>query len=197
MITGCFFLPLGAQEEHATPPADENLPDGSLYALESSWTNQHGNKLEWSLEGKKGKARVLAMGYTYCKGVCPRIIADMQRIQAELNPEELARTTFTFLSFTPENDKVEDLREMVRNHKLDDRYWSVMTGDPDGVLEMAVALGIQYAKLPNKVDYAHSYLVAVLSPDGRVIHKWTNPDEGPEPSVKALRAALDGKPESK
>lgn len=58
---------------------------------------------------------------------------------------------------------------------------------------MAVALGIQYTVLPNGVDYAHSYLIAILSPDGRIVQKWVDPDKGPDASIAALRQCLQKK----
>jgi hypothetical protein len=76
------------------------------------------------------------------------------------------------------------------DQKIDPANWQVLTGTEDGVLELAVALGIQYSRLPNGIDYSHSYLIATLAPDGTVVHKWTIPSEGPEPSVAALHKAL-------
>jgi hypothetical protein len=29
---------------------------------------------------------------------------------------------------------------------------------------------------------------AVIGPDGRVLHKWTDPKQGPEAAIKALKA---------
>ncbi len=53
---------------------------------------------------------------------------------------------------------------------------------------MAVTLGVRYDRLPNGIDFAHSYLIAIVGPDGKILHKWTDSKEGPEASAKALNA---------
>ncbi len=179
----CLLLPVSAGEaDHPVPPADAALPDGSLYTLDSTWSDQNGKPLVW--KESRGTARVVALGYATCKGVCPRIIADMQRIERELDAGTEAR--FTFVSLDPENDGEAELQALAENHKLTPGRWDLLRGSEDAVLELAVALGIRYNRLPNGVDFAHSYLVAVIGPDGRVLHKWTDPKQGPAAAVEAL-----------
>ncbi|MFV0338491.1 MAG: SCO family protein [Chthoniobacterales bacterium] len=114
----------------------------------------------------------------------------MQRIEQALSDKEKDSVEFVFLSVAPESDGVMELKNLADAHKMSKR-WKVLTGDPDGVLEMAVALGVQFTKLPNGVDYAHSFQIATLDKDGVVVHRWKTPDEGPEPSLSALRKKSD------
>lgn len=188
-----FSLLLGAAlparaEDHPAPAADAALPQGSLYALDATWTNQAGKKVVW--KESAGTIRVIALGYATCKGVCPRIVGDMQRIEKELAAGELARCRFTFVTLDPGNDKVPELKALGERHKVDDARWDLLTGDEESVLELAVALGIRYDRLPNGIDFAHSYLIAVIGPDGVLRHKWIEPGEGEGPSVEAIRKAL-------
>jgi protein SCO1/2 len=174
-------------DDHPAPAADVALPHGSLYALDATWTKQTGEKVEW--KKSTGTTRIVALGYATCKGVCPRIIGDMQRIEKALAADELARCRFTFVTLDPANDKQADLRALGERHKVDDKRWDLLTGDEDAVLELAVTLGVRYDRLPNGVDFAHSYLIAVIGPDGRLLHKWTEPGDGPGPSVQAVKRA--------
>ena len=48
-------------EEHPSPAADAALPQGSLYGLDATWTDQAGKELVW--KNSAGKARVVALGY--------------------------------------------------------------------------------------------------------------------------------------
>ncbi len=178
-----------ASGEHPVPAADTALPQASLYALDAVWTKQTGEKVEW--KKSIGTARVVALGYATCKGVCPRIVADMQRIEKALAADELARCRFTFVTLDPANDKQAELKALGERHKVDDTRWDLLTGGEESVLELAVALGVRYDRLPNGIDFAHSYLIAVIGPDGRLLHKWTEPGEGPEPSARALKRALE------
>ena len=114
----------------------------------------------------------------------------MQRIEKELNAAEKTRCRFTFISLDPANDKVPQLKALGERHKVNLAHWDLLTGDQESVLELAVALGVRYDRLPNGVDFAHSYLIAVIGPDGRLLHKWTEPAEGPGPSVPVGKKAL-------
>jgi protein SCO1 len=175
-------------DDHPAPAADAALPQGSLYALDARWTNQAGNEVVWKKSA--GTIRVIALGYATCKGVCPRIIADMQRVEKELTAGELARCRFTFVTLDPKNDKVPAMKALGERHKLDDARWDLLTGEEEAVLELAAVLGIRYDRLPNGIDFAHSYLIAVIGPDGKLLHKWTEPGEGAAPSVEAIRKAV-------
>jgi protein SCO1 len=177
-----------AADDHSTPAAVAALPQGSLYAFDSTWTNQSGKKVAWKESG--GTTRIVALGYATCKGVCPRIIGDMQRIEKELTDAEKERCRFTFVSLDPEHDKVPELKALGERHKVDEARWDLLTGEGESVLELAVALGVRYDRLPNGIDFAHSYLITVIGPDGVVRHKWSKPAEGPKPSVEAIRKAL-------
>lgn len=177
-----------AAGEHPTPAAVATSPGGSLYSFDSTWTNQLGKKVVWKEAG--GTTRIVALGYATCKGICPRIIGDMQRIEKELTDVEKARCRFTFISVDPEHDKVAELKALGERHKIEDARWDLLTGEGDSVLELAVALGVRYDRLVNGVEFAHSYLITVIGPDGVVRHKWSEPAEGPAPSVEAIRKCL-------
>ena len=185
LATALFVIPVHAEDEaHPVPAAEAALPEGSLYELDSTWQDQDGNEVKWS--ESVGTPRVVALGYATCKGICPRIIADMQRIEKELAPE--SKTRFTFITLDPENDDQAALKTLADNHKLSTR-WDVLRGEEEVLLEMAVALGVRFDRLPNGIDFAHSYLIATLSPDGKIVHKWISSKDRPEASVKALKAA--------
>ncbi|MES2476643.1 MAG: SCO family protein [Verrucomicrobiota bacterium] len=183
LTLGLLALPLLAEEvAHPTPAAVKSLPDGSIYTLDSSWTDQDGKVVKWS--ESVGKTRVIALGYANCKGICPRIIADMQRIEKELSPE--AKTRFTFITLDPKNDTSAELKALVGRHQLSPR-WDLLRGEEDVLLEMAVVLGVRFDRLPNGIDFAHSYLIATVGKDGKILHKWTDGKEGPEASIQALK----------
>lgn len=186
LILAFAFLatPLLAEEaSHPTPAAGKSLPDSSIYALGSTWTDQDGKSIVWS--ESTGTPRVIALGYATCKGICPRIIADMQRIEKQLDAK--SKTRFTFITLDPANDKQADLKALSQRHLLSSR-WDVLRGSEEDLLEMAVVLGVRFDRLPNGIDFAHSYLIATVGPNGKILHKWTDSKEGPEPSVAALNS---------
>ena len=175
--------PMSAEDvSHPTPAAEKSLPEGSIYTLSSTWIDQDGKVVKWS--DSVGTPRVIALGYANCKGICPRIIADMQRIEKEIAPDSKVR--FTFITLDPENDTQAELKAMAGRHQLSPR-WDVLRSEEDALLEVAVLLGVRFDRLPNGIDFAHSYLIATVGPDGKILHKWTDGKEGPEGSIKALK----------
>ena len=184
------LLPVALSAQDETPPAAALSAKGSLYELEATWTNQLGKPVEWS--ASTGKIRVVALGYATCKGVCPRIIADMQRIETGLDEASRQKIRFTFVTLDPLHDKVAEMKAVGERHKLDAAGWDLLTGEEDAVLELAVALGIRYNRLPNGIDFAHSYLIAVIGPDGTLLHRWTDSRQGPETAIQAIQKAKGG-----
>ncbi len=177
-------FPLPAEDApQPAPTAVKALPDSSIYALGSTWWDQDGKTLVWAKS--TGTPRVIALGYATCKGICPRIIADMQRIEKELDPKSKIR--FSFITLDPANDKQVELKALSKRHLLSSR-WDVLRGSEEDLLEMAVVLGVRFNRLPNGIDFAHSYLIATVGPDGKILHKWTDSKEGPAPSVKILNS---------
>ena len=177
--------PLAAQDApHPMPAADAALPEGSLYALASRWVDQQEKPIVWSQS--LGTTRVVALGYATCKGICPRIIADMQRIENGIPAG--SKTRFTFITLDPKNELQLQMKALEERHHLDSARWDLLRGSEDDLLELAVALGVRFDRLPNGVDFAHSYLIVVIGPDGRVLHKWTDPKAGAERSIQAINA---------
>lgn len=144
--------------------------DGSLYELESEWFDQEGRNLP--LRALKGKVRIVAMGYTSCKFACPRIIADLQRIEGELSKGGITtdQVGLSFISIDPEVDTPEVMKDLERKYQMDPKRWLLLTGDEDGVLELAVALGMKYRKT-SAMDFAHSNIITLLSADGTIVHQ--------------------------
>jgi len=158
---------------------------GSIYQLDSIWRDKNDQPVK--LSDLAGKVRVLAMGYTSCQYACPRIMADMRAIQRALPKEKLGSVEFTFISFDPKRDTPKHLREFQSKNDLN--AWTFLTGDDDGVLELAVALGIKFQKISD-TDFAHSNVIVVLGADGKILHRQVNLGEAPDTTVKTVIKAL-------
>lgn len=169
-------LALASQGQSQTrSPSSLALPkdlatEGSVYDLESVWRTQEGAEIK--LSGLKGKVRVVAMGYTSCQYACPRIIADLQRIEKELDAKGLNsnEVSISFISIDPEVDTPARMKQLENEYRMDSKRWLLLTGNEDGVLELAVALGMKYRKT-SAMDFAHSNIISVLTPDGHIAYQ--------------------------
>lgn len=163
--------------------------EGSVYDLASDWLSQDGRSL--NLEDLHGKVRVVAMGYTSCQYACPRIIADLKRVERALqekerNPDQIS---FSFISIDPENDTPEALKKIEKDYAMDKDLWLLLTGDEDGVLELAVALGMKYRKT-SPMDFAHSNIITVLAPDGTIFYQTSSIGQDIDKTLEAVRSSL-------
>src|SRR5690625_7493261 len=68
-------------EMEAGEPADH-----SIYHASGTWRNRNGEEV--SLSNLQVRIQVVSMLYTNCDYACPRILADMKRIESALRSEE-------------------------------------------------------------------------------------------------------------
>ena len=142
--------------------------DKSLYRLESVWTSDVGT--ETKLEVLKGRPQVLAMFFSHCEYACPILLHDMKRIEAAL-PESLkGQVDFVLVSFDTERDTPVALKAFREKEKLPAKNWSLFTGQPDDVRELAALLGVNYQK-DAKGQFAHSNLITILNADGEIAYQ--------------------------
>jgi protein SCO1 len=147
-------------------PVEPAAAGMSLYQTGVPWTNQYGEQME--LQGLAGRPQLVAMTYTSCEVSCPVIVADMKRIEAALAATG-TNVGFVLLSLDPDRDTPARLAEYAAEQDLSER-WTLLTAQPDDVLEMAMLLGVRYRRLQDG-EYAHSNMLSVLGPDGVLVHQ--------------------------
>jgi protein SCO1/2 len=179
---------------HAAPPCCEKKEEAaaaatteSIYQLDATWTNQLGKKM--SLTDLKGGPVLITMGYATCKFACPRLASDLLSIEKKLTPEELAKLNIVFVSIDPERDTPAQIKAFFDEYKVDHKRWNGLRGDADSVLELSVALGIRYRKT-TETDFAHSNVIALLSPTGEIIHRQEGLGTDPTETIAAIRKTL-------
>lgn len=176
--------PSGHPHHGAAPEAGD--PAGaSLYVLDATWTDQDGEPVAFS--DLAGRPRVVAMAYTHCTWACPRIIADMKRIEAQFSDLPAERSPgFVLVSIDPERDTPERLAFFARGAGLDPARWTLLTGPDDQVLELSVLLGVKY-RAAGDGEFSHSNLLTVLDAEGTVVARVEGLAVDPQPAIDALR----------
>ncbi len=167
----CFsivFLNSCQQQETATQkaqdiPVDTEVPELSIFQLPSQWTTQDNQEIV--LEELQGKVLVMAMIYTSCQFACPRLVADMQRIEKEVAVDKRSDINLVLISIDPEHDQPDTLKQFAIENDLDPARWTLLQGNQDNVLEFAAVLGVQYQKI-SPVDFSHSNIISVFDHQG-------------------------------
>ena len=136
----------------------------SIYQIEATWTDDAGGPAR--LNSLQGRPVVLAMFFTNCVSACPVIVSNMLRVQEALPGKLRAKARFVLVSFDSERDTPAELR-LYRERMGLGADWELLHGRPDDVRELAMVLGVKYAK-DNRGQFAHSNLITVLNPEGEI-----------------------------
>lgn len=192
--TGGSLIGIGLAHEHETlapEPAHDQIPTDSIYNLDSSWTDQDGQRV--AIPALRGTPRVVAMIYTSCKYECPLIVDEMKQVEHALSVDERARVGFTLFSFDPERDSAAVLKAYAAKRGLDESRWRLYTGTADAVLDLAAVLGMQIRKEPDG-EFSHSTLITVLDRQGVIRYRMRGLGQDRAPLLAALRATLEPSP---
>lgn len=167
---GLGALAFRAAEGRAEKPTDLLAPtDISLFDLDATWRDQSGAELTLQ-QATRGRVAVVTMLYTNCAVACPRIVADLKRIEGALSADQRKKVTFVVASMDPARDTPERLAMWAADTHLDPAGWSALTGTDDTVRELAAALGVRYTVLADG-EIAHSNRIAVLDQEGAPVHR--------------------------
>ncbi|WP_266205611.1 SCO family protein [Pontibacter kalidii] len=165
-------------------PAAE-LSDMSLYQLDSEWQTEQGHTIK--LADLQGKVQLVAMMYTNCTYTCPRIVADLKRIEAGI--DKYKEVGIVLVTMDPANDTPEKLKEFAGENKLDPSRWQLLTSNDASIQELAVLLNMKYKKAPNG-DIAHSNIISVLNVQGEIIYQQEGLGKDPDETVKSIEGLL-------
>lgn len=155
------------------------------YELPGEWRTQDDKAV--TLVSLRGRVRVLTMGFTRCKFACPRILADMQRIEQALGTDA-DKVGFVFLSIDPQNDTPAQMTKIINERKMNPSRWTFLTAPEDIVQQTAVALDFKFQLVDGL--FAHSNLIAVLDANGTIVHREEALGADMAPTIAALRKLL-------
>jgi len=148
--------------QHETMKAAPARSD-SVYELRAALVDQTGRRV--GLDLFRGHPVLISVFYASCRDACPLLIADLQKIEAEVSPAVRADLRVVLVSIDPAHDTPEVLRGLARAHGVDERRWRLLTGSDDVVREIAAVLGVKYRRLRDGT-FNHSSAITLLDPSG-------------------------------
>ena len=128
------------------------------------------------------------MVFTHCESACPRIVADMQRIESSLSETELQKVTFLLVSMDPERDTPARLTEFAAEHKLNSN-WTLVCSSLDATMEIANVLGVKVKKLEGG-GFDHSNIIHVFDQEGVIVNQQNGFAVDQDETLKAIRGLL-------
>ena len=158
---------LGQQPDRMPARAEASINEYSVYQSDAQWTNQRNEIVQ--LRYFIGKPTVVTMFYGNCLQVCPILIRDANRIYEAVDESLRDQVQVLAITFDPENDTPEALRDYANRYELNHPQWHFLTGSPAPIRELAMLLGVQYRK-DSYGHYSHSNQVFVLDDEGVIVH---------------------------
>ncbi|HVU27137.1 MAG TPA: SCO family protein [Verrucomicrobiae bacterium] len=165
----------------------KKFTDQSLYQVESVWTTDAQKQIK--LGALAGKPQVVLMFYSRCTTACPILENELRQIEAALPPETRAKTGFTLISFDSERDTPAALAEYRKVWNLPEN-WTLLSGQPDDVLELAALLGIQFKKSSDG-EIAHSNVITLLNAQGEIVFRQTGLNAGADEMVRRIEQIVE------
>ncbi|EHB62419.1 MULTISPECIES: SCO family protein [Paenibacillus] len=114
-----------------------------------------------------GKIRLTSFIFTRCPDICPATTANMVALQAEL--QEQGRfgngVEFVSITFDPNNDTPEVLRQYADRMGIDQSGWTLLRGEEHEVKELASQYNFSIVRLDDGL-FAHS-VTSLLLIDGQ------------------------------
>lgn len=183
------FLVAGEHHHHGQPAGknevkavSQKLSEESIYNSKADLLNSAGSVVQ--LQSLRGKPVVISMAYTTCAYACPMIIAEMQALEKELNKKSKNEVQFVIVSFDPLKDTPAVIKAYAEKRKLGANWHLFTAKDDRSPREIANLLDIKYKKMEGGLDYDHSFLIAVLSPEGVILGKQVGANKDPKELLK-------------
>jgi protein SCO1/2 len=128
------------------------------------------------------------MFFASCEFACPILVNDMKRIEAALPENARTNVGFVLVSFDCRRDTPAALATYRNVHELGPN-WTLLTGGPDDVQELAALLGVKYKK-DARGQFAHSNLITLLNKEGEVVVQQSGLNQSPHEIVSAAKRLL-------
>lgn len=142
------------------------LPGRSVYQLQGQWHKAEGGTM--ALADLRGVPIVTLLFYGTCAHACPTLVHELQRLDKKLKSEERNQVKYLLVTFDPENDTPESLKEFADQKGLDLERWKFLHGDTHQIRELALLLGVQY-RPTGSGSFSHTSRLTLLDRDGLIV----------------------------
>lgn len=135
----------------------------SVFHLPDDWVTQNADSL--AFEDLRGQVLVVVMIYTSCQAACPRLVADMRRIEQGVQRSSKDQVTYILVSIDPETDTPERLKAFAIENGMDDGRWVFLRGSDLSVRTFANVVAVKYKQI-SPIDFSHSNIITIFDKEG-------------------------------
>ncbi len=179
---GLCLLALGCTKRSAPEaPVIAALPDFVL-------VDQDGQRFD--KDAMRNGVWVTAFVFTHCRATCPRLTAQMKKLQARVS--DLDDAHFLSVSVDPQNDTPEVIKVYMKENGIDETNWRFVTGDEQSIEDFVVGgFKVGYGRTQWSTELTHSNSFALVDEKARIRGYYGSDDEGLAKLETDLRALAD------
>lgn len=160
-----------------------------------TFTNELGRTIH--LSDYRGDALAITFIFTRCPfpTFCPKMTDNFTKVSRQLaaTPDAPKNWRLLSLSFDPEFDTPETLRQYGKRHQYDPARWSLATGSFNQIERISGHFGLYFGRNVPIAQQNHNLRTVVLNPEGRVHEIFIGNEWTPEDLAQSLRAAAGRK----
>jgi protein SCO1/2 len=173
------LLALGCSKRNtADLPVIAELPDFSLVDQDQQIFNAH---------SLKGGVWTTAFVFTHCRATCPRLTAQMKKLQGRLS--DLPNARFLSVSVDPRNDKPEVIKAYMTKNGLQEANWRFVTGSERAIHHFVVdGFKVGYGRTQFAPELTHSNSFALVDELARIRGYYASDDDGIAQLERDVRA---------
>ena len=143
-----------------------------------------------SLADFHGKVVAVSFIYTGCPDICPLLTQKMVDVQDALGEKFGAKIAFISISFDPERDTPEVLKDYAQFWGAKPEGWSFLTGSLEAVRDVTRRYGVFFAKKQDG-SVEHSQLTTLIDADGRMRVQYLGARFDPDEFRRDLMSLVD------
>ncbi len=177
----------------------EKLPlDKDLTKQNYNLINQEGKEVKFP-ELIIGNITVLGFIYTHCPDICPMTTHNMHLTEKQLKENGIDDVKFVALSFDPDRDSPEVLKEFAKIRDLDFKNWALLTGEKNTVDELLRRFDVKAIKTDENLDeegtleysMMHTDRIALIDENGRLRKNYKGSKLNIEEIIKDIKTLED------
>ena len=180
LLISCFSLvAFGCSKKSADDvPVIAELPEFSLVDQDEQVFNA---------ESMEGGLWITAFVFTHCRATCPRLTAQMKKLQGRLS--DVPSAHFLSVSVDPRNDTPEVIKAYMTKNGLEEANWRFVTGSERAIQHFVVdGFKVGYGRTRWAPELTHSNSFALVDDRGRIRGYYSSDDDGIAELERDLRA---------
>lgn len=128
-------------------------------------------------EAMEGKLWVTAFVFTHCRATCPRLMAQMRKLQGRVS--NIPSAQFLSVSVDPRNDTPEVIKAYMQSNGFDETNWRFVTGNEKALEDFVVGgFKVGYGQTQWSTELTHSNSFALVDERRRIRGYYRSDDEG-------------------